>query len=66
MKGNRKSQHSREAKLILLCGFAIAVFAKADTALFTTFAVSIVGASGAFMWGNAQEHKATPTPEVKA
>lgn len=57
MKGDRKSRNSTQTQLILLCGFAVAVYAKADASVFTTFVVGLVGASGTFMWGNAQEHK---------
>jgi mannose/fructose/N-acetylgalactosamine-specific phosphotransferase system component IIC len=61
MKGDRKQKNSRETKLLLTLGFIVAVYLKADASLFTTFAAGIVGASGAFMWGNAQEHKHAAT-----
>jgi hypothetical protein len=63
MKGDRKLKSAREHALILLLGFIVAVWLKADVTIFGYFVGGLVGKQIAFMWGNAQEHKyATPNP----
>jgi hypothetical protein len=59
-RGQRKVRHAREQSLLLLCGFLVASWMKSPTELFVAFVVGVTGLSGAFVWGNAQEHRAKP------
>ena len=57
-QGNRKSNRTREANLLLVLMFCVAAWMKVDANICIVFVGGIVGANSAFMWGNAQEHKA--------
>ena len=56
--GERKFRESRETALLLFAGLLVCAWLKADIQLFFGFAAAVVGKSGVFNWGNAQEHKA--------
>lgn len=49
--------------LLITLGFVFAVVMKAPTELFVAYVGPVVTITMAFMWGNAQEHKAqAPNP----
>lgn len=56
-KGARKLTHAREQGLLLLCGFSLAVWMKADGQLFLAYVAGLTGLSGAFIYGNVKEHQ---------
>jgi zinc transporter ZupT len=56
--GTRKVRHSREAILMLFCGFLVAAWLKVSIEIFSAFVLGLGTLSGAFMYGNVQEHKA--------
>lgn len=56
--GQRKLRHAREMALLLVLGFALAVWCKAPAELFVAFVTGLGVQSGAFVWGNAREHEA--------
>lgn len=56
-KGNRKAKHAVQFGLLLLAGFVFAVTFEASAEMFQWFVGGLGGLSGAFVYGNTQEHK---------
>ncbi len=56
--GGRKLADARESLLALTLGLIVCAWLNADAQLYFGFAAAVVGKSGVFNWGNAQEHKA--------
>jgi len=57
MIGSRKTEVTREMALLLLAGFIIAVWMRAPTEIYVSYVLGLSAKAGAFMWGNAQEHR---------
>lgn len=62
-KGNRKFKDARESALILLVGFIIAAWLKADAQLYFGLIFGVVGKTGLFNWGNVKEHQTENKPK---
>lgn len=55
-KGQRKLKQAQQSAVVLLIGFVVAVYCKADASLFAAFVTGLGVQTGAFIWGNRAEH----------